>query len=354
MGGARPVHDAGLDADDVRVRLTTVDFGATGLQITRVGIGAWAFGGAGWIDTWGGQDDAESIAAIRHAVECGVNWLDTAPIYGLGHAEEVVGRALRQMPPADRPYVFTKAGVVWDPRHPQDKPALVGDPTSIRTELEASLRRLAVDRIDLYQMHAPPTDGTPIETYWQTFCDLRDEGKVRAIGLSNHSVAQLEAANAVGQVDSVQPRFNVLDRSDGGVLSWCAENGAGAIVYSPLASGLLTGKFTAERLAALAADDWRRGHPDFSAEVVARAQPVVAALRGVAGRRGVSVAAVAVAWTLAFPGVSGAIVGVRRPDQVGAWLAAASLRLDEDDLAEVRMALKRSGAGSGPTQPPSG
>jgi aryl-alcohol dehydrogenase-like predicted oxidoreductase len=335
----------------VTARLPTVDFGRTGLRITRVGIGAWAFGGAGWVDSWGSQDDAESIAAIRHAAERGVNWIDTAPIYGLGHAEEVVGRALRRIPPADRPYVFTKAGVIWDPGRPRDKPTLVGDPASIRAELEASLRRLGVERIDLYQMHAPPTDGTPIEAYWQVFCDLRAEGKVRAIGLSNHDVARLEAADAVGRVDSVQPKFNLLDRAEADVLSWCASRGAGAIVYSPMASGLLTGRFTAERAATLPADDWRRGHRDFAAEAVARSQPVVSALRTVADRHGVPVAAVAVAWTLAFPGVSGAIVGVRRADHVGGWLAAASLELDEDDFVEIAAAVEHSGAGSGPTYP---
>lgn len=332
-------------------RLPTVALGRTELRITRVGIGAWAFGGAGWIDTWGGQDDAESIDAIRHAVESGVNWIDTAPIYGLGHAEEVVGRALRGIPPAERPYVFTKAGVVWDLLHPVDKPALVGEPASIRAELEASLRRLGVERIDVFQMHAPPSDGTPIEAYWQTFCDLRDEGKVRAIGLSNHDVAQLEAAAAVGRVDSVQPKFNLLDRGEADVLSWCATTGAGAVVYSPMASGLLTGGFTAERAAQLATDDWRRRHPDFSDEAVARSGQIVAALREVAARHGVPVAAVAVAWTLAFPGVSGAIVGVRRREQVDGWLAAASLQLDEDDLAEIGTAVERSGIGSGPSHP---
>lgn len=333
------------------VRLPTVEFGHTGLRITRVGIGAWAFGGPGWVDSWGGQDDAESVAAIRCAVDGGVNWIDTAPIYGLGHAEEVVGRAVRQIPAADRPYVFTKAGVVWDARRPRAKPALVGDPKSIRAELEASLRRLGLERIDLYQVHAPPTDGTPIEVYWQTFCDLRAEGKVRAVGLSNHSVPQLDAAEAVGRVDSVQPRFNLLDRSEAPLLSWCASRGVGAIVYSPMASGLLTGRFTTERVAALPADDWRRGHPDFSPDAVARSQQVVSALRPVAERHGVTVPAVAIAWTLAFPGVSGAIVGVRRPDQVADWVAAASLELDESDLAEVAVALERSGVGSGPVHP---
>ncbi len=204
--------------------------GRTGMAISRVGIGAWAFGGGGWVDTWGAQEDALSDGAVRAAVERGVNWIDTAPIYGLGHAEEVVGGALRRIPADERPYVFTKAGVIWDPQRPNDKPALVGHPASIRRELEESLRRLRLDHIDLYQVHAPPTDGTPLEEYWQTFCDLRREGKVRAIGLSNHDVAQLDAAEAVGHVDAVQPRFNLIHRNAVDVLAWSAAHAAGAIV----------------------------------------------------------------------------------------------------------------------------
>lgn len=325
--------------------------GRTGMNISTVGIGAWAFGGSGWVDTWGAQDDAASIAAIRRAIDSGVNWIDTAPIYGLGHAEEVVGRALREIGPADRPYVFTKAGVVWDENRPRDKPALIGAEKSLRAELEASLRRLGVERIDLYQVHAPPEDGTPVEEYWQTFCDLRDEGKVRAIGLSNHSVAQLDGARRVGRVDAVQPKLNLIHRDAADVLSWCSSHGVGAIVYSPMASGLLTGTFSAERVASLDDEDWRRTHPDFTGEALARNLKLVEALRPVATRHGVSVGAVAVAWTLAFSGVSGAIVGLRRADQVRGWLTAAGLRLDETDLAEIAAAVERTGAGSGPAWP---
>jgi aryl-alcohol dehydrogenase-like predicted oxidoreductase len=321
------------------------------MAISRIGIGAWAFGGAGWVDTWGAQNDTDSIAAVRRAVDAGVNWIDTAPIYGLGHAEEVVGRALRRVPGADRPYVFTKAGVVWDPKRPNDKPALIGRPDSVRAELDASLRRLGVERIDLYQMHAPPTDGTPIEEYWQTFCDLRREGKVRAIGLSNHSVEQIAAAEAVGHVDAVQPKLNLIHRDAADILSWAVEHQTGAIVYSPMASGLLTGTFDAARVAALPADDWRRGHPDFTEPALRRNLELVHALEPVARRYGVSVAAVAIAWTLAFTGVSGAIVGLRRAEQANAWLVAASLRLDESDLTDIASAIERTGAGSGPTLP---
>lgn len=331
--------------------LPTAQLGRTGMAISRIGIGAWAFGGAGWVDTWGAQNDTDSIAAVRRAVDAGVNWIDTAPIYGLGHAEEVVGRALRRVPGADRPYVFTKAGVGVDPERPNDKPALIGRPGSVRAELDASLRRLGVERIDLYQMHAPPTDGTPIEEYWQTFCDLRREGKVRAIGLSNHSVEQIAAAEAVGHVDAVQPKLNLIHRDAADILSWAVEHQTGAIVYSPMASGLLTGTFDAARVAALPADDWRRGHPDFTEPALPRNLELVHALEPVARRYGVSVAAVAIAWTLAFTGVSGAIVGLRRAEQANAWLVAASLRLDESDLTDIAMAIERAGAGSGPTLP---
>ena len=331
--------------------LPTVRLGRTGMAISRIGIGAWAFGGAGWVDTWGAQADTDSVAAIRRAVGAGVNWIDTAPIYGLGHAEEVVGRALRKMPGADRPYVFTKAGVVWDPERPNDKPAVIGRPDNVRAELDASLSRLGVERIDLYLMHAPPTDGTPIEEYWQTFCDLRREGKVRAIGLSNHSVEQLEAAEAVGHVDAVQPKLNLIHRDAADILSWAAEHQTGAIVYSPMASGLLTGTFDAARVAALPADDWRRGHPDFTEPALRRNLELVHALEPVARRYSMSVAAVAIAWTLAFTGVSGAIVGLRRAEQASAWLVAASLRLDESDLTDIALGIERAGTGSGPTMP---
>lgn len=331
--------------------LPTARLGRTGMAISRIGIGAWAFGGAGWVDTWGAQADTDSFAAIRRAVDAGVNWIDTAPIYGLGHAEEVVGRALRSMPGADRPYVFTKAGVVWDPERPNDRPALIGRPDNVRAELNASLSRLGVERIDLYQMHAPPTDGTPIEEYWQTFCDLRREGKVRAIGLSNHSVEQLEAAEAVGHVDAVQPKLNLIHRDAADILSWAAEHQTGVIVYSPMASGLLTGTFDAARVAALPADDWRRGHPDFTEPALRRNLELVHALEPVARRYSMSVAAVAIAWTLAFTGVSGAIVGLRHAAQANAWLVAASLRLDESDLTDIAQAIERAGTGSGPTMP---
>ena len=335
--------------------LTTVPFGQTDMTITRAGFGAWAIGGGGWAFAWGDQDDADSVAAIRHAVESGINWVDTAAVYGLGHSEEVVGRALRDLPEADRPYVFTKGGLIWD-ESDRNKPAQrVGNPASLRREVEASLRRLQVERIDLYQLHWPAEDGTPLEEYWQTFVDLRAEGKIRAAGLSNHGPAQLAAAERIGHVDSLQPRFSLIHRDHAKeTIPWCAAHGTGVIVYSPMASGLLTGSFTAERAAGLGDGDWRSRSPDFTGDGLRRNLALADALRPVAERLGVSVGALAVAWTLAFPGVSGAIVGARRPEQVDGWIAAGRLVLDDKDLTEIAAAVEATGAGegSGPVRPP--
>ncbi len=335
--------------------LKMVPFGQTDMTITRVGFGAWAIGGGGWTFAWGDQDDDHSVAAIRHAVESGINWVDTAAVYGLGHSEEVVARALRGLPEADRPYVFTKGGLVWDESDRSKAPRRVGRPDSLRREVEASLRRLQVDRIDLYQLHWPAEDGTPLEEYWQAFLDLRAEGKIRAAGLSNHDGAQLVAAERIGHVDSLQPPFSLINR-DAAVnkLPWCAAHGTGVIVYSPMASGLLTGSFTAERAAGLGEGDWRSRSPNFTGDGLRRNLALADALRPVAERLGVSTGAVAVAWTLAFPGVSGAIVGARSPEQVDGWIAAGSLVLDDKDLAEIAAAAEQTGAGAGtgPARPP--
>ena len=332
--------------------LPTSRLGRTGLQLTRVGFGAWAIGGGDWAFAWGNQDDAASIAAIRHAVGSGINWIDTAAVYGLGHSEEVVAAALADLPEADRPYVFTKGGLVWDPADRSAAPRRVGGPASLRAEVEASLRRLRVERIDLYQMHWPAEDGTPVEEYWQVFTDLKREGKIRAAGLSNHNILQLEEAEQIGVVDAIQPPFNLIHRDAADdVLLWAREHEAGAIVYSPMASGLLTGSFTAERAASLEPGDWRAGHPDFTPPAVSANLALGEALRPVAERHGVSPAAVAVAWTLAFPGVTGAIVGARSPQQVDGWLPAASLELKDDDLSDIAAAIRATGAGSGPSSP---
>jgi aryl-alcohol dehydrogenase-like predicted oxidoreductase len=332
--------------------LPTTKLGWTDMHLTRVGFGAWAIGGGGWAYAWGSQDDSESIAAIRHAVEFGVNWIDTAAVYGLGHSEEVVAAALAGIPEADRPYVFTKGGLVWDPADRTVAPRRVGDPASLRAEVEASLRRLNVERIDLYQMHWPAEDGTPVEAYWQAFNDLKREGKVRAVGLSNHDLYQLEAAAGIGNVDAIQPQFNLIHRDAADdVLLWAREHEAGVIVYSPMASGLLTGAFTAERAARLEPGDWRAGHPDFTGRALSANLALAEALRPVAERHRVMPAAVAIAWTLAFPEVTGAIVGARRPGQVDGWLPAATLELKEDDLADIAAAVHATGAGTGPVTP---
>lgn len=329
--------------------LPTRALGTTGMDITKVGFGAWAIGGGGWAFAWGDQDDTESVAAIRHAVEQGVNWVDTAAVYGLGHSEEIVAEALRGLPEADRPYVFTKCGLVWDPANPTAQARRVGARDSLRAEVEASLRRLEVERIDLYQAHWPAEDGTPIEEYWQTLLDLQAEGKIRAAALSNHRVEHLEAAEKLGHVASLQPPFSAIHRDAATEIGWCANHDTGVIVYSPMQSGLLTGAFSRERVAALPAGDWRSRHPDFTTNLDANLA-LASALGEIAARHHTTQAAVAVAWTLAWPGVTGAIVGARRPAQVDGWLPAATLQLDDADLIAVASAIERTGAGEGPAR----
>jgi aryl-alcohol dehydrogenase-like predicted oxidoreductase len=331
--------------------LPTTAFGTTGMEITRVGFGAWAIGGGGWAFAWGEQDDGDSVAAIRHAVERGINWIDTAAVYGFGHSEEVVARALRDLPANERPFVFTKCGLVWD-ENDRNATRRVGDPGSIRREVDRSLRRLGVERIDLYQMHWPPDDGTPLEEYWGALLELKAEGKARAVGLSNHSAEQLERAERIGHVDTLQPPFSLINRQAAAAeLPWCAEHRTGVIVYSPMQSGLLTGAFTTARAAQLGDGDWRSRSPDFTGEGLARNLALADALRPVAERHGTTVAAVAVAWTLAWRGVTAAIVGARDPRQVDGWLPAASLELPAADLDELADAIRRTGAGSGPERP---
>jgi aryl-alcohol dehydrogenase-like predicted oxidoreductase len=325
--------------------------GKSDLRITRVGFGAWAVGGD-WAFGWGRQDDADSIAAIRHAVSKGVNWIDTAAIYGLGHSEEVVAEALREVPRSDRPLIFTKCGLIGNPRDPMASPRRVGAAESIRREVEGSLKRLGVERIDLYQMQWPAEDGTPVDAYWQTLLDLKSEGKVRAVGLSNHSVAQLERAEKLGHVDSLQPPFSAINREAGSdVLPWCREHATGVIVYSPMQSGLLSGAFSEERAAKLAPTDWRRRSADFSGEGLKRNLQLAESLKTVARVHSTTIAAVAVAWTLAWPATTGAIVGARTPQQVEGWIEAATLELTDTDMAEIATAIEKSGAGVGPTMP---
>jgi aryl-alcohol dehydrogenase-like predicted oxidoreductase len=324
--------------------------GTTDLEITTVGFGAWAIGGGGWAYGWGPQDDSHSLDAIRHAVRRGVNWLDTAAIYGLGHSEEIVGRALRELPTSERPFVFTKGGMLPNRLRPYDEPERNLRPASIRLEVEASLRRLGVERIDLYQFHWPDRVGTPIEESWVEMSRLVAEGKIRAAGVSNFDRALLDRAESVRHVDSLQPPFSLLRRDAAAdVIPWAAAHGTGVIVYSPLQSGIFTETFSAKRVDAMAADDWRRGSPQFAEPNLARNIALRDALRSIAQRRGVSVSAVAIAWTLACPGVTGAIVGARSPEQLDGWIAGGSLELEALELAEIAGAIRRTGAGSGPT-----
>jgi aryl-alcohol dehydrogenase-like predicted oxidoreductase len=332
--------------------LTTRRLGSTDLELTTVGFGAWAIGGGDWAYGWGPQDDADSIAAILHAVDRGVNWIDTAAIYGLGHSEEVVGRALRELPAAERPFVFTKGGMVHDLSRPFDEPQRDLEPASIRREVEASLRRLGVERIDLYQFHWPDETGTPIEESWGEMARLVEEGKVRATGVSNFDVALLERAEAVRHVGSVQPPFSLIRRGAGSdVIPWAAAHNTGVIVYSPMQSGILTDTFSANRMATMADDDWRRRSAEFLEPKLSRNLALRDALQPVAYRNGTSVSAVAVAWTVAWPGVTGAIVGARNAAQVDGWMDAATLQFSAEDLGEIVRALGRIRAGSGLEEP---
>jgi aryl-alcohol dehydrogenase-like predicted oxidoreductase len=326
--------------------------GRTDMNITPIGFGAWAVGGGDWAVGWGSQDDAASIAAIQCAVERGINWIDTAAVYGLGHSEEIVGHALKDLPGSRRPYVFTKCGLVWDPENRQAAPSRVGSAASIRSEAEASLKRLGVERIDLYQMHWPAGDGASLDEYWQALLDLKQSGKVGAIGLSNHNVAQLEDAERLGHVDTLQPPFSAIRRDAAAdLLPWCEEHRTGVIVYSPMQSGLLTGHFSAKRAAALPADDWRSRNAEFQGDNLVRNLALADALKPIAERHGTTVAATAIAWTLAWPGVTGAIVGARSPAQVDGWLGAATLELDKDDMAEIAAFIETRGVGTGPASP---
>jgi aryl-alcohol dehydrogenase-like predicted oxidoreductase len=328
--------------------LPTRPLGSSGLAITTVGFGAWAVGGG----EWGPQDDAESIAAMRRALELGVNWIDTAPIYGHGHSEEVVGRLLRALPAGERPLVFTKCGIVWDERNPAAEARWVLEPKSIRREAEASLRRLGVERMDLYQFHRPDQTGTPIEDSWATMLRLVEEGKVRAAGVSNFDVGLLARCEAIRHVDSSQPPFSLIRREAATQeIPWCAEHATGVIVYSPMQSGLLTESFRAARVAALPAPDWRRRSPEFQEPNLGKNLALRDALTPIARRQGTTVSAVAVAWTLAWPGVSGAIVGARRPAQVDGWIGGATLALSGSDLDDIAAAIARTGAGTGSAHP---
>ncbi|MFL6008639.1 MAG: aldo/keto reductase [Rubrobacteraceae bacterium] len=322
--------------------MQTVKFGKTGMAITPIGFGAWAIGGGGWAAAWGPQDDDEAVGAIRRAVELGVNWVDTAAVYGLGHSEELVAQALKSVPESERPYVFTKCSLVWDGGGDISN---VLEKNSVKRECEESLRRLQTDVIDLYQIHWPRPDEY-IEEGWEAMAELKDEGKVRHIGVSNFDVSQMERIGEIAPVETLQPPYNMLNRGvEEEILPYCGENDIGVIVYSPMRSGLLTGKMTPERVANLPSDDWRRNAQDFQEPRLSRNLELVELLEEIGADHGLSPGEVAIAWTLRQPAVTAAIVGGRRPDQVDGIIGAAELRLSKDELDRLESFLTRNHQG---------
>jgi aryl-alcohol dehydrogenase-like predicted oxidoreductase len=322
--------------------METRKLGNSDLHITPVGYGAWAIGGSGWQFAWGSQDDNDSIAAIHRSLELGVNWIDTAAVYGLGHSEEVVARALKSWP-GPRPYVFTKCGLRWDATGNVRK-VLSAD--SIRREVEDSLRRLSVDVIDLYQIHWPPDpDSIELEEGWSMLASLQRQSKVRWIGVSNFDVQQLRRAQALASVTSLQPPYSLVHREvENETLPYCQQQGIGVIVYSPMASGLLTGAMTRERAAKLPKNDWRRSHPDFTEPRLSRNLALVDRLQEIAGRHDRSSGEVAIAWTLHSPAVTGAIVGARNAHQAEGVMRAGDLRLTDEEVNAIESVFSETAA----------
>jgi aryl-alcohol dehydrogenase-like predicted oxidoreductase len=311
--------------------MTKRPLGNSDLHVTPLGFGAWAIGGGGWAFAWGPQDDAESIATIHEAIDLGINWIDTAAVYGLGHSEEVVAKALEGM--KSRPYVFTKCGRIWREDRQIGK-SLKAE--SIRRECEASLKRLKVDVIDLYQIHWPEPDED-IEEGWQAVMDLKAKGKIRWAGVSNFDAKQMDRASKIGPITSLQPPYSLLRREvEPEVLPFCGANNIGVIAYSPMGSGLLTGAWTKERLAALPPDDWRREkNKQFQEPMFSRNLRLVELLKSLGAPSGKSPGEVALAWVLRRPEVTGAIVGARKPGQLKDLVGAAGYRLTSDDIAHL-------------------
>jgi len=313
-----------------QAQLATTQFGSTGLEITRVGFGAWAIGGGEWEFGWGPQDDDESVAAIHRALELGINWIDTAAGYGFGRSEEVVGRALEGV--EQRPYVFTKCSLLEGPGR---KVVHNLKRDSVRREAEASLKRLGVDAIDLYQIHWPNPEAD-IEEGFGAMKELKDEGLVRHIGVSNFSVEQMRRIQSIAPVETLQPQYSLVVRdAEPEILPFAQREGIGVIVYSPMSSGLLAGKMTRERIQGLPDDDWRKGDARFQEPQLTDHLATADRVRSVAERLGVAPGAVAIAWTLRNPAVDAAIVGLRRPDQVDELLEAATFDLSDEDAAEL-------------------
>jgi aryl-alcohol dehydrogenase-like predicted oxidoreductase len=312
-----------------------------------MGIGAWAIGGGKWEFAWGPQDDKESIAAIHAALDCGINWIDTAAVYGLGHSETVVGRAIKERD--TRPYVFTKCSLVWDEAGNISHNLLA---TSIRREAEASLRRLGIDAIDLYQIHWPAWKGQPetyspgsIEGAVAELAKLKAEGKIRHIGVSNFNSRQMQRALDVAPITSLQPQYSLLARDlESSALPFALKNQIGVIVYSPMASGMLTGAMTRERIASMPEDDWRKQSPNFQEPLLSRNLQLVEKLRAIGKRHKATPGEVAIAWTLLNAAVTGAIVGVRKADQVNGIAGAADIKLTTRELADIEHSLTRKAA----------
>jgi aryl-alcohol dehydrogenase-like predicted oxidoreductase len=316
--------------------MRTRKLGGSGLELTTIGFGAWAIGGGGWAFGWGPQDDNESIAAIRRGLDLGINWIDTAAVYGLGHSEEVVARAIEGR--RDRVILATKCGLVWNPGETTPFGRLMAG--SVRREVEDSLRRLRTDRIDLYQIHwpNPPED---IEEAWSEIARLVGEGKVLHAGVSNFNVEQLERIRAIHPVASLQPPYSMVHRSvEGELLGYCRDHGIGVIVYSPMQAGILSGAFTRERLAALPMDDWRRNARQYQEPLLTQNLELVEKLRAIAGRAGRTVGQLAIAWVLRRPELTAAIVGARRPSQIEETAMAADWDLTRDELGEIAALLR--------------
>ncbi|HEY7849908.1 MAG TPA: aldo/keto reductase [Ktedonobacterales bacterium] len=314
----------------------TRQLGVSDLKITPIGLGTWAIGGAGWEYGWGAQDDEESIATIHRALDMGVNWVDTAAVYGLGRSEEVVGRALSGL--SQRPYIFTKCSMIWNE---QRKVGHSLTKASVKREAEASLRRLQVEAIDLYQIHWPNPDAE-LEEGWAAMAELQREGKVRALGVSNFNVAQMQRVQQIAPITALQPPYSLLDREiEAEVLPFCQRHQIGVIAYSPMASGLLSGKMTRARVAAMPTDDWRRSSEEFTEPQLSRNLYLVETLREIGSRHGRTAGEVAIAWTLRRPEVTGAIVGARRPEQLDGVIGAGSFRLTAEELAEIEAAQAR-------------
>jgi aryl-alcohol dehydrogenase-like predicted oxidoreductase len=316
----------------------TRQLGTTDLHITPIGFGAWAIGGPDYAFGWGPQDDADSVAAIHRAIDAGINWIDTAAVYGLGRSERVVARALKQLGSSRRPYVFTKCSLVWDAQGAISHSLKAA---SVRKELEDSLRRLESDVIDLYQIHWSKPWGLQepapdIEEGWSTLAALQQEGKVRHIAVSNFDVAEMERIKLIAPITSLQPPYSMLRRGiEGDILPYCLANRIGVIVYSPMAAGILSGAMTRERAMALPANDWRTKNPEYQEPRLSRNLELVEKLRKISARYNTSPGAVAIAWTLRQPAVTGAIVGFRSAEQVDGLLAAATLRLTAEEVARV-------------------